>query len=104
MSDEGREILDETSKKADGSAKRYRVRLKCEFYIDVAVPADNSEHAKRILSNDLMPDTRQHLIETADWKALYGKQFEIGEPKPVDQASDRDIPNLSELLRWDAES
>ena len=89
MTDEVDEVLDELRKKQTGYARRYKVRLKCEFYIDVAVPADDEEHVEKILSSDLMPDTRQHLIETANWKSFYGKQFDISEPRIVEDIFDK---------------
>ena len=96
---EADKILDEIRERRGPIPTNYIIRIKVPFWLDVAVTALSSERALRMVRWDLMPEDREHLLNTARWEHLYGKQFECSiDESSLSQIHAREIPFLETLM------
>lgn len=91
------ELLEKIRAKRDGGFKTFRVRITVPFYTEVLVSAKSSEKALKQVQWDLMPDDREHMIETAEWKHMFGKQFNDCTIKEAEGYDLDKIPALEDL-------
>jgi hypothetical protein len=98
MTDKADKVLNEIHRKRNGGFSTYKVRITVPFYIDVLVSAVSPERALKQIQWDLMPDDREHILNTAHWKHLYAKQFDDCSGPKILGRFDGDTPTLDDLL------
>ena len=96
--DNSDKILEEIRSRRGGGFKMFKVRISVPFYLDVLVCAQSPERALKQIQWELMPEDRERLLNNAEWKHVFGKQFDnCSGPVVLDRYRD-DIPALEDLL------